>query len=346
VYVFDENNHGLTDGSGFISSDLAKTFPLRIVQGRPAIQVQQHHFSHSSSGPQAPAAYQCRIICSLGIFKGTLVVRDDIENTIALRKSMQKVSSASSESDSLVKSSSSSSSSVSTSAAQLQDTVVELLNSSRVPKYSATELNYQLILILSELGVPEDIFKRKMAEKMKILKEMCESKSAAIRYFRSIEQYRTGYYDEDAILLDTDTDRNRRLIVGMLLSGHEISDPFIQCSLRLLRDRELEESLRLRITVPRSFYLMGIPDPSGVLHKDEVYLGRNVYPGDEVIITRFPLLSSLAVRRFRVLSEGPRRTTLDAFFSGRGGVVVFSSCGDDDCLSPVDPMNGDYDGDL
>ena len=83
------NDNCFTNGSGFISSDLALQLPIYIRQGKI---ITKHMISnpniHSNS---MPACFQVRILCHLGIFKGTLVVHPYLKNTILIRNSMQKV---------------------------------------------------------------------------------------------------------------------------------------------------------------------------------------------------------------------------------------------------------------
>lgn len=309
-----EDIETLTEGSGFISSDLALKMPRVVMQGRAL----------DNDSLPLPAAFQCRVFCDFGIFKGTLVVRRDISNSILLRKSMCKVPKD-------------------VTCEALNFVTVELVNSSRVPKYSSSTLNHQLILILHELGVPESVFRSILHEKFRILANICESKRGAINYFRYTERHRISLCSDDSAG-ESEGDRTRRLIMSMLLSGHDITDPYIHSSLRLIRDRELEDMLRLRVPISSSLYLMGIPDPIGVLGSNEVYLSG--IDGDfmnNVIVTRFPLVKAEALRVFSVISNGSKRESLQQFFGGRGGVIVFSTQGK---TSPIEVMGGDFDGDL
>lgn len=224
---------------------------------------------------------------------------------------------------------------------------MEVVNTARMPRYFSSTLNHHLILAFQSLGVPISVFEDILRQRIGVLAGMCESSAGAIEYFRSIEAHRravstsdcdTGSGGTHRLVADTDSDRMRRLILSMLISGrHQMQEPFIQASLRILRDREIEDLLWLRLPIAPAVYLMGIPDPSNSLAPDEVYLGRDgcygMEGGKDVCITRFPLLRTESVRVLRVVGkDSEARRKLDVFFgsgtssdAARGGVVVFST---------------------
>jgi hypothetical protein len=86
-----------TEGSGFISSELAleNHFPLHVIQGN-AIQpllssAGWEEKQDSQSTLTLALAYQIRLICSYGLFKGTLIVDPYLEGRqLILRESMRK----------------------------------------------------------------------------------------------------------------------------------------------------------------------------------------------------------------------------------------------------------------
>jgi hypothetical protein len=81
----------VSDGSGFISSDLAHQLPLKVQQG---VAVDCTRNNTSSGNGFLPYAYQVRVFSSQqGIFKGTLVVDVSLPaRTLIVRESMRKVS--------------------------------------------------------------------------------------------------------------------------------------------------------------------------------------------------------------------------------------------------------------
>ena len=202
-----------------------------------------------------------------------------------------------------------------------------------------------------------------------MISNMCDDREYVIKYFRGIERYRSRYLkikpnsDEDVVMeKGLESDRQREILLSMLLSNHSIHDPFIQSSLRMMRDREVDDLLNLKLPISPAVYLMGIPDPTGLLKADEVYVGRhgehNIQAGDNVCVARFPLVRSKAIQLFLVVGQHSKaRQELDKYFGDMNGVVVFASGCTGEMHSqqrqnvsinecPVSCMNGDYDGDL
>ena len=105
----NENNFCLTDGCGFVSLNVALKLPSKVSQGIKAENTEKYHnFKNGKKGKNGanvnicaemntdlinvPCAFQVRIFCPLGIFKGVLVVDKNLpDDVIIVRKSMQKV---------------------------------------------------------------------------------------------------------------------------------------------------------------------------------------------------------------------------------------------------------------
>ena len=123
-----------TDGSGFISIDIARKLPNCVIQGcKETIRCKGN----------TPAAFQVRILSvKYGLFKGTVVVDSALQyNTIKLRKSMLKVKPSDVGgllSQSLV--------------------IIDIVNTCREPKSLYGSLNRHLVLMLHECGVPMTTF--------------------------------------------------------------------------------------------------------------------------------------------------------------------------------------------
>lgn len=130
--VYKGIEHCLTDGSGFISSDLAALLPLQVSQG----QVVQPSVSTSFA-----SVYQVRVFSSCGVFKGTLLVHHELPmRTIVLRESMRKVCGRSGEHGH-------------------SKLVIEVVNTSHAHSCPPRGvLNRHLVLLLHELGVPYEVF--------------------------------------------------------------------------------------------------------------------------------------------------------------------------------------------
>lgn len=136
-------------------------------------------------------------------------------------------------------------------------------------------------------------------------------------------------------------------IARMLDSGFTVEESYIQFALKDIQAKELSRIFDLKLWCSPAVYLMGVPDPTGSLDFDEIYIAtQQSYPeqqfGSHVLVTRFPLLKSSAIRKFRVAS-GLKSRAINNFFTGRHGVIVFST-------SPTYPSHaytgGDFDGDL
>lgn len=105
----NENNFCFTDGCGFVSLNVALNLPSKVSQGIKSENTEKYHnFKNGKKGKNGanvnicaemktdlinvPCAFQVRIFCPLGIFKGVLVVDKNLpDDVIIVRKSMQKV---------------------------------------------------------------------------------------------------------------------------------------------------------------------------------------------------------------------------------------------------------------
>ena len=130
----------MTDGSGYISMDLALQLPNHVVQGQS--------INYGNTNDNGCACFQVRLFCvNLGLFKGTLVVDQSLpEKTILVRPSMLKVPP--------------------TSRLHQEDgsqmttpyVFLDIVNTSRVPKSLFGQLNRHLVLLMHHNGVPEAMF--------------------------------------------------------------------------------------------------------------------------------------------------------------------------------------------
>lgn len=148
----------MTDGSGFISLNLAEKLPYHVLQGLPhsnPTQVNDLDMIQPLKSCHIAAAYQVRLLSSShGLFKGTLVINQRLpDNTIILRPSMKKADSSETTDFSNKK---------------LDVFLLDIVNTSRskAARLSSLQgssglsnyLNKHLILTLFACGVPQWVF--------------------------------------------------------------------------------------------------------------------------------------------------------------------------------------------
>ncbi len=265
----------MTDGSGFIAADLAARLPPHLFQGRllPATVAE---------GPTSPfAVVQVRCICHLGGFKGTLLVHPQLRGNVQLRReSMLKFPAPSPSVVPLVRG----------------RVTLDVLTSFRVLK-AATRLSRELVLILLHLGVPQRVFLRLCEDEVRFV--------AAAAIVDAINSPRPGLtsispYLHARQLRELEASRHDRaqalaflqrssavLIRGssewqaaeMLRAEHAPTEPHVARVLGSLRSRCLGKLQQGRLLCPGSLYIVGQPDPLGVLKPDEVFICHGLPKG-------------------------------------------------------------------
>jgi len=219
----DNNGHDTTDGSGFISYDLAQCLPSVVFQGKPTSSVKRDVIA---------SCFQCRIVCNQGLFKGTLVTNPNLKKTIVLRKSMMKVS-------------------ASTKLESCKNYVdVEIVNTTTNPK-SYANLNKHLILILSYCGVSYETFYNLIDDKLKILRHLSD--------YCTVQMSDTDIQDLTNSLELMPLSKEKITIQKMLSAGQRYLDPFIQISLRKIIEREVNELVNFSLPIKSCFFIVGIP---------------------------------------------------------------------------------------
>lgn len=182
-------------------------------------------------------------------------------------------------------------------------------------------------------------------------------------------------------------------VLKMLIScGYDTNHPLVNELLKKEQNQIIDNLLQCRIRCHSTCYLMGLPDPTGLLSSDQIYVPgwcschcRHNQQHDlnnqiderksdnplidndftshsivEVLVSRFPLHSSKAIKKFQLIGDcfrcSPNYHPLIHFFNPFGsfipeesGVVIFGSNpllnGQKMCPA-VHDMSGDYDGDL
>ncbi|KAJ7549834.1 hypothetical protein O6H91_07G071300 [Diphasiastrum complanatum] len=151
--VYDENSKPLihTDGTGFISADLARLCPCNIFKGGKQNQIDEQQ--------EYPLLMQIRLFHKGNVYKGTLLVNNKLkENTILYRPSMRKV-----EADEKRLSPSFNS--------------LEICNTSRKPVDA--RLFQHLVLLLHLGGVPESVILQFLEESLQEIMTCFRDRSAA-----------------------------------------------------------------------------------------------------------------------------------------------------------------------
>ena len=126
----------------------------------------------------------------------------------------------------------------------------------RFSQYASANLNRQLILVLSTLGVPDNVFQTKLNAQLSDIDEAMSRPDKALA------------------ILQRDIDHNQMTLklAGMVLDGfQERNEPFIRSLLRLWRAwsiKYLKE--RARIVIDEGALVLGVVDETGILrgHKE------------------------------------------------------------------------------
>jgi hypothetical protein len=158
-----------------------------------------------------------------------------------------------------------------------------------------------------------------------------------------------------------------------LLSGHSLSEPWLKQALARMQAESLRQLQKCRIPFDNSIYLVGVPDPYGILRPGEVFILLPLSTSDpgycnrdsnsserdcdstcsvhsrvesrvvtgSVLVTRNPLMHPGDIRKLFAVNY----SKLCALFAHTvGGVILFSVQGDQ--AEAQNMSGGDYDGDL
>ena len=316
-----EDGDLMTDGSGFISPDLVARLPPHLFQGRilPAAPL------IGPSLPVAPyAVVQVRVMCHMGGFKGTLLVHPCLQNKIQLRRSsMLKFPPPNLSVTPLARRPS-----------------LDVLTTFRVLKAS-TRLSRELLLVLRALELPDAVLFKLVEDELALLQAACSDTEQATALLRR----------SSATLIHGSAEWQ---VATMLQAGHVIEEAYIQKSLLGLRFRALIKLQQGRVLCPASLYIVGQPDPLGVLKPDEVYVCHGLPAGHEglpeggteegvyegrVLLARHPIHNPKHMQAFRAVKQA----ALQAFLGPRAGVLFFSVQGTPRPASRL--SEGDMDGD-
>ncbi|KAI3943121.1 hypothetical protein MKW92_035353 [Papaver armeniacum] len=236
-----------TDGTGFISEDLALLCQRNVSKGKYTSLdgykrvLDRNAAEEKSSDDKSLRSYigdpplltQSRLFYNGAAAKGTLLVNKKLPfDTIQIRPSMIKV-----ESDPKLVNAISANS-------------LEIVTTSNKPKNSC--LSKYLLALLAYGGVPQEYFMNLLTKALDDAENVHYNKHAALTV-----ALRYGEMDNF-------------LVPRMILSGIPIDEPYLQDHLRVLMNEEKKSLMGGKLPVSECYYLMGTVDPTGILNRDEV----------------------------------------------------------------------------
>ncbi|KAI3945282.1 hypothetical protein MKX01_035043, partial [Papaver californicum] len=272
-----------TDGTGFISEDLALICPRNVSKGKytsvddykrvlnrnASVAKPLDDKSSRSSVGDPPLLIQFRLFHNGYAVKGTSLVNKKLPfNTIQIRPSMIKV-----ESD-----------------PKLVDAVkansMEIVTTSKKPNSSS--LSKYLLALLAYGGVPQEYFMNLLTKALEDAQNVHYNKHAALTGNCLLSDLFTRVISLhcEVLLLSKSTwifltpsviavalkygEMDNFLIPRMILSGIPIDEPYLQDHLRVLMNEEKKSLKGGKLPVSECYYLMGTVDPTGILNRDEV----------------------------------------------------------------------------
>ncbi|ESQ50360.1 hypothetical protein EUTSA_v10001896mg [Eutrema salsugineum] len=227
-----------SDGTGYISEDLARMCPTDIFKGKcigidniqskiPNVEAQ------GTCGKEPPLLIQFRMFYDGYAVKGTFLLNKKLpDRTVQVRPSMIKVYN-----DQTLSNFSTFNS-------------LEVVNTSNPP--NRTKLSRNLVALLSYGGVPNDFF-------LDILRNTLENSKTIFQNKRSALKAALNYGDMD--------DQNA---AQMILVGIPLDEPHLKDHLSILLHTEKNDLKAGRLPVTESYYLMGTVDPTRKLKENEV----------------------------------------------------------------------------
>ncbi|KAF9423615.1 hypothetical protein BGZ94_008244 [Podila epigama] len=244
-----------------------------------------------------PAAFQIR----LGGSKGVLAVSPKLTgNQVRIRPSMKKF--------------------------HVDHYVLEVI---RTSCFTSSYLNRQIIILLSALGVPDQVILNLKNSMVRDLDQLEHDEEAAKRML--VQNWYEGGISS--------------MMTAMIVHGFlQRNDPFIKNLLSLFRLQMLEDlSKKAKVLVPNGAYLLGIPDETGTLEENEIFVQvssvdnftmRRVIEG-KCAVVRCPCFHPGDIRVVKAVNRPELKHIYD--------VVVFSTKGHRSIPSMC--SGGDLDGD-
>ncbi|KAL9224539.1 hypothetical protein vseg_000564 [Gypsophila vaccaria] len=319
VYSEDGKLQIMTDGTGFISEDLARRCPTNCYKGSAAnnanlegyhdvmklLDKSAEHSLLKCRQSDPPLLIQFRMFYNGRAMKGTVLVNKQLPSkTIQIRPSMVKVK-----------------------------TDPELIGAPTVNSFEivATSIRPKkphfsrfLIALLHFGGVPKQFFTDILEEAIADAGNLLSNMRGALRVALIYGEMDDGF-----------------TVAKMLLSGVPLEEPYIQWRLHALANEEKKSLKEGRLPINDSFYLMGTADPVGCLDENEIcVIHDNGQISGDVLVYRNP---GIHFGDIRVLKATHQKALEDIVGNSKYG-VFFSTKGR---RSLGDQMaGGDYDGDM
>ncbi|XP_022732295.1 probable RNA-dependent RNA polymerase 3 isoform X2 [Durio zibethinus] len=296
-----------TDGTGYISEDLALKCPKNVFEGSIVngdnVEGKFSGMNSTESDHRVPPLLiQFRLFNNGSAVKGTLLVNKKLPpRTIEIRPSMIKVKSDPNLSNICTRN------------------TLEVVATSNQPK--KTSLSRNMIALLSHGGVPDDFFMGILKNAIEESHGVFSNKRAALK----VSHHRGGMDDVSA----------------MILSGIPLDESYLQHRMSIMLNEERKGLLGGKLPITESYYLMGTVDPSGVLESDEVcIILDNGQISGKVLVYRQPGvhfgdIHVLNARYVESLEE----------FVGHAKYAIFFPCKGPRSLAD-EMAGGDFDGDM
>ncbi|XP_030527505.1 probable RNA-dependent RNA polymerase 5 [Rhodamnia argentea] len=241
--IYDKKGKPLihTDGTGFVSEDIASKCPGNIFKGSSVPTPAFERFAGCSDNEQKrregicepPLLIQFRLFNDGRAVKGTLLLNKQLPpHTIHIRPSMIKVEKDPKLSD-----------------IRTVDSL-EIVATSNKPR--TAYLSKILIALLSYGGVPNEFFLDMLQNALGDANGVFSGKRAALKVS-------VNHGDMDGFN-----------VARMILSGIPLDESYLQHRLSILMKMEKKNLKGGRIPISDSYYLMGTADPTGILKSDEV----------------------------------------------------------------------------
>ncbi|KAK1592184.1 hypothetical protein Q3G72_020916 [Acer saccharum] len=256
-----------TDGTGFISEDLALKCPKNVFKGkcsnddnveRVIERTKPGEKSSDMNQPESHSEEPARLFNKGTAVKGTLLVNKKLpRRTIQIRPSMIKV-----EPDPCLSDIETCNSLEVVTTRLGKHPPIACQSDKRMSwTYSnqprKTFLSKNLIALLRYGGVPENFFED-------LLRNALEDAQGVFTKKRNSLKVSLNYGGMDDFIA-----------TRMILSGIPLDESYLQYRLSILMNEEKKSLLGGKLPVPESYYLMGTVDPTGTLKSDEVCIVLN-----------------------------------------------------------------------
>ncbi|KAF3442981.1 hypothetical protein FNV43_RR16899 [Rhamnella rubrinervis] len=306
-----------TDGTGFISEDLALLCPKNLQKGEYTsnqnLEIIPRHDNKVLETKQLelfktqkpPLLTQFRLFNNGCAVKGTFLVNKKLPpRTMQIRDSMIKVEKDESLSNDRTANS------------------MEIVGTSNPPK--KTYLSKNLIALLSYGGVPNEYF-------TKILMDALGDAHGSFRNKRAALRVSMNYGDMD----------DNFTVARMILSGIPLEESYLQYRLSILMKKQLESLKGGKLFVPGCYYLMGTVDPTGILESNQVcIILENGHVSGKVLVYRNPGVHFGDIH----LLEAIYVSELSSYVGNAKYAIFFSRKGPRSVADEI--AGGDFDGDM